>query len=312
MSQFEKNLRPDSFRLYPRPTFLLMYKEPHSNYSRHQFPSRSVDLRKDNSLSRNSSMKMRRAITWLVSAAEIKKVFEKKYKRKVDWRINFITLTLPRQGFKDDRQIKRLLNLWFKWAIYNYGMTNYVWKAEVQQRGDLHFHIISDCYIHHSNIRFAWNRILRNHNLLGGHENPNSIDVHAVIDERIKNLTAYAIDYMQKKEKDEAGEQRRVIKGRLWGCSSKLSKVGKKYMPLDDDEARQVHELFKAAEWKIEQVKDISCFMYICPHSRNPYSYIDKNDEIVSIYNSELSYIRSKNVQLTMFERTLDYLNFTI
>lgn len=287
---------PDYFRLYPRPTYLLLYKEPQNSYKR------ILNLRPQKAerrgLSRNSAMKMRRALSWLISAADIKHVYEKKYKKKVPWRVNMITLTVPVQNGLDDRMMKRLMNTFFKFAYYH-GLKNYVWRAELQKRGVIHFHIISDWYIHYTNLRHAWNRILRRANLLGSHENPNSTDVHAVLDSKVKNLFAYVIDYMQKKTSD--GE--REIKGRLWGCSKSLSKAGKNYLFLDEGEAEIVHNALKDANWNIKQIDRTACFMYTAVNQKNPYKLIADDDDIKHIFNNELQAIKSNNIQLALFER---------
>jgi len=302
MSQFEKKISPDYYRIYPRPTYLLLYKEPKQQYNR-----RSNLLSKrsstSNTLSRNSAMKMRRALSWLVASAEKKKVYEKRYKRKVDWRINFITLTLPIQNDVTDARVKRMFNTWCKWAKYNCGLSNYVWKAEVQKRGELHLHVITDCYIHYSNLNFAWNRILKKEGLLNGHIKPNSTDVHAVLEDDVKDLTAYVVDYMQKKGKNEEGEVVREIKGRLWGCSRALSKAGKDFQTIDEDEAQNLSQAFMKHGWQEKQVDRMPVWMYFIKGRKDIYNFIDKEDEIHRIYSNELELIRSNQVQLSLFER---------
>ena len=302
MTAYPSNQSPEYYRLYPRPTYLMIWKEPKS-YSGRRLNFRNKTTSTSNTLSRNSALKMKKAISWLVASATKKKVFEKKFGRLVSWRINFITLTLPTQHGLDDRKVKRIFNEFCKWARYNHGLNNYVWKAEIQKRGELHLHIISDCYIHHSNIRFKWNQLCARYGLLNGHTNPNSTDVHAVIDEGVKNLTAYCIDYMQKKGKDENGEDIRLIKGRLWGCSKALSNAGKNYMPLDEHEAENVHKAFVRANWEPRQIERTSTYIYCVSRGKNPYDFIRKDDEIHNIYTKELQLIRSQNFQLTLFER---------
>lgn len=248
-------------------------------------------------------MKMKRAINWLVASAQVKNVYEKKFQRKVNWRVNFITLTIPKQGDCDDRKVKRLFNELVKWAQYNYGFSNYVWKAELQKRGDLHLHIMSDCYIHHTNLRFKWNQLLGKFNLLNGHNNPNSTDIHAVIDEGVRNLTAYCLDYMQKKNKNENGEQLREIKGRLWGCSKALSNAGKQYISIEGDEAENLHKAMIQANWKPKQIEGTASMLYMIHKGNNPYKFITAGDPIHDIYRTELKMITSHNTQLLLFER---------
>lgn len=300
---YRAEARPiEYYRLYPRPTYLLMYKEPNGNYRRHQI-SRESKERGGNAMSRNAAMKMRRAISWLVASAEWKKVYEKKHKALVNWRINFITLTIPQQNEIDDRKVKRVLNAWLKYAAYQHGLKNYVWKAEPQERGDIHFHIITDCYIHYTTLQLSWNRLLRKHKLNGSHANPNSTDIHAVIEKDVSNLTAYAIDYMQKKEKDGNGDTKRTIKGRLWGCARALSKAGKQYIFMDEDQAENLHKAFIECNWQCKQIEQTASYMYMVKGWKPMYNFIEKSDPIHDMYRGELAAIKSQSVQLALFEK---------
>lgn len=249
-------------------------------------------------------MKMKRALNWLVASADTKKVYEKKYKGLVDWRVNFITLTIPAQGDTTDKQCKRLMNEFFKWARYNHGMTNYVWRAEAQARGVIHFHIVSDCYIHYTNVRFTWNKLLQKAGLLNGHEAPNSTDIHAVLEKEVKNVKAYIVDYMIKKDTNADGTTKRSINGRLWGCSKALSVAGKNYQQLDEHEAEIVHKAFVKAEWEVKQIENTNCYIYMPRRNQNPYRLLDRSEDIYKIYHAELKAIRSQSVQLEMFERS--------
>ena len=101
-------------------------------------------------------------------------------------------------------------------------LRSYVWRAEVQQNGNLHFHVISDTYIRYDHIRADWNSCLRDTGLIDkfkakhGHADANSTDVHAVY--KIKDLTAYFTKYMSKKSK----KTDRNIEGKIWDCSANL------------------------------------------------------------------------------------------
>jgi len=92
-------------------------------------------------------------------------------------KVGFITLTLPssqvkkihenRKGqyshtefYHTDQEIKsKCLNQILIELKKQYGITNYIWKAEKQDNGSIHFHILVDCYIPHSDLRVRWNRI---------------------------------------------------------------------------------------------------------------------------------------------------------
>jgi hypothetical protein len=120
-----------------------------------------------------------------------------------------------------------------------HGLNNYVWKIEFQQNGKLHVHITTDTFILHHKVRFIWNRLLKSNGFLEDfekkfkHDNPNSIDVHAVW--KIKNLGAYLAKYMSKNEQNTD-----IINGRIWGCNHELSDKNKCVLGVDRDECHEV------------------------------------------------------------------------
>lgn len=138
--------------------------------------------------------------------------------------IKFITLTLSDTQHHGDKEIKALmLNRFLTRIKRNYGMQNYLWIAETQRNGNLHFHIITDINIHHKALRDSWNKIQRDNGYLNTyyeknkHYNANSTDIHTL--KKINNLAAYLSKEMTK------GQGNRPISGKLWGCSENLLKL---------------------------------------------------------------------------------------
>ena len=66
--------------------------------------------------------------------------------RNFKFKLNLITLTLPsKQNEHSDNEIKhRALNNFFTQLRTKHNLVNYVWKAEKQKNGNIHFHIITD------------------------------------------------------------------------------------------------------------------------------------------------------------------------
>lgn len=74
--------------------------------------------------------------------------------------LKFVTLTLASEQIHSDGVIKEeLLNQFLTELRQDYGLKNYLWKAEKQKNGSIHFHIIIDIFIHWAVIRRKWNRI---------------------------------------------------------------------------------------------------------------------------------------------------------
>lgn len=171
---------------------------------------------------------MKRAIQWLIACSEFKETWEKRKHALVRWRVNHCCLTFH-ENLKDDNWARKILSSWLEVAKYRWDVRQYVWKAEPQERGAIHFHLTTNKYMPHEEVRYTWNRALRKHKL--ANINDNSIDVHAVVEEN--DMLKYFSDYLTDKEKHDG---RRKIKGRLWGSSQDLASAGSEYIAIDDTE----------------------------------------------------------------------------
>ncbi len=148
----------------------------------------------------------------------------------------FITLTLPAKQKHSDKDLyAKGLNYFIEQVKRSHDVTNYLWRAERQVNGNIHYHIIVDKFIGWKLVRSYWNRIIeklgyiedyrtnqKNHHKNGFNyskdlndkrsyetqykaytegisnnwSNPNSTDIHKVTN--IKNLTSYVSKYVSK------------------------------------------------------------------------------------------------------------------
>jgi hypothetical protein len=175
-------------------------------------------------LSVSAKKKLIRAINLLVAISLPKKAIHFQSGKEFSFRVNFVTLTLPApQADVTDKQLKeKCLKRWIEfWKDKRPGFA-YVWRAERQGNGNLHFHLITNQYIHFKEIRESWNKTLSQFHFIDDfqkryrHRCPNSTDVHAV--RQIRNLGAYIAKYMSKGEGTA-----QPIEGKVWDCSSNLS-----------------------------------------------------------------------------------------
>lgn len=135
--------------------------------------------------------------------------------------INFITLTVSDPIIQSSKKVqKECLQPWLNW-LRKKGNDHYIWKAELQKRGQVHYHITTNQFIHYEEIRKAWNRYQRKAGFLDSyaktnkHYNANSTDVHSVIN--VKDIESYLVKYICKSVGDAS------IDGKIWGCSKSLS-----------------------------------------------------------------------------------------
>ena len=131
------------------------------------FKDRDTDANlKDNKhslrLSKQSQKKVRTAIDWLVAAASPKTITCSETGKQFQFKINFITLTLPAFGsaITVNNFYKELVHPFLAYCRKYFNLNNYVWKIELQANGNPHLHLTSDTYIHWKKIRSCWNRIL--------------------------------------------------------------------------------------------------------------------------------------------------------
>ena len=208
-------------------------------------------------ISQKANRRIKNAIDWLIHITKPKEATNHKTNTQYFWRVNFITLTLCSKQIHTDNEIKaQLLNQFLTEVRQKYGLKNYLWRAESQSNGNIHFHIVTDVFIPWRTIRDTWNRI---QNKLGyvdrfaekfGHSDPNSTDVHSV--QKIRNLSAYLSKYCGKNAKGytimatqtqaknptfapfinkshrppkKDAKFFRQIHGNLWGLSQQLSKL---------------------------------------------------------------------------------------
>jgi hypothetical protein len=217
------------------------------------------DNRTKGILSQKAKSRMKNCISKMVQAYTVGQYANKWrfFTRKIS--LNFVTLTLPAEQMHSDKEIKRTALAKFLQILQNrYYVTSYVWRAEKQKNGNIHFHVLINRNIHHTAIRAEWNRCIE---LLGyvsryrekfskmslsdyikyrkpktneetqkvirsytkqcsvNWSSPNSTDIHRI--DKMHKISAYISKYITK---NEEGENLKV-EGHLWGRSDNLEEL---------------------------------------------------------------------------------------
>lgn len=152
-------------------------------------------------LSPSARKRLQLAIHTLIELSGWKTATKPGTQDKFRFKINFITLTLPHRQTEDDGKITRkaLSEFLRKWKKRN-PLLLYVWKAEVQDNGRIHYHLTTNQYYNAFKLRRDWNKQLKKLDII--HPvlklQANSTDVHSVA--RIRNLAAYLVSYYNKKD----------------------------------------------------------------------------------------------------------------
>jgi len=209
-------------------TYIAIYPLPETQFhsQKRNLLERTVPVHKpDNgNLGKSGKKVIRTAVTgWQKSIEFTKSTKSLNLDGSSDY-LSFITLTLSAKQIHGHKEIKRtLLNHFLIVIQRKYEINRWLWKAEVQKNGNIHFHILVDKYIEKKELQGLWNGI---QNKLGyvdrfqekfGHSNPPSTEIKKVKD--LSTTLAYLRKYLTKK-----GEEIENF-GRCWGCSDNLRKV---------------------------------------------------------------------------------------
>ena len=185
-------------------------------------------------VTKGAKKRLTKAISLLIQSTPTRSVYNHWLQRNQTFKINFITLTVSESNYNltAKEAHTKLLEPFLLWARRKQQMKSYVWKAELQERGQIHYHLTCDAYIDLKELRQAWNNIQNVAGLLDsfykkfGHRHPNSTDIHSV--KKVKNIEAYLVKYISKTSQNKV-----AISGKIWDCSMNL-KTGQYYTTLSN------------------------------------------------------------------------------
>lgn len=188
--------------------------------------------------------------------------------------LNFITLTLPSQQIHTDDYIKdKMLVPFLEWLCRTKGAKMWLWKAESQREGNIHFHITSHIFVHWKVVRFKWNQICNKHGYAkvfqDGSTDGGKSATQVKAAKNAEQIGGYLANYISKKDtvkikiKKPKGLPniespkgkcstippyygmnsvlKRPVNGRLWACSTNLSKIDCSF--LGEDYAMEINDI---------------------------------------------------------------------
>jgi len=189
-------------------------------------------------ISKKARKKIENSINWLLFTTSKKKTFSESTGKFYNFKIMFVTLTLSSVQMHSDNFIKKeMFNQFMTECRQNYKTEKYLWRAETQKNGNIHFHIVFNKFIPWLWIKSTWNRIQNKHGyvdkfaanqyekykngfqfaknhpyklsykkqyqnykngIAGDWYKPNSTDVHSI--KKIKNIARYLSKYCTKND----------------------------------------------------------------------------------------------------------------
>lgn len=195
------------------------YRRADGFHSTKRFDDNKVNLKHNKhngELSDKAVKRIKNAIEWLLIRSSPQRVYNRQQDKVFFFRLNFITLTLPSKQIHSDKEITaRCLGNFLNVLRNTHGVTDYLWKAETQSNGNIHFHVTTNTFIHWQAVRQAW---VNSVELLGyvsafqkkfHHRNPPCTEIRKV--KHIRRLAAYLSKYMAKnKSFAPIGELRKI------------------------------------------------------------------------------------------------------
>lgn len=185
-------------------------------------------------------------------------IYSKKENQTFSFYLNFITLTLPSEQKHSDNYIKEnMLVPFIQFMTKTHNAFMWLWKAEAQADGNIHFHITSHQFIHWKSVRKKWNSICAKHGYCkvfqDGTNDKGNAATQIKAAKNASQVGGYLANYISKKDKvkfkvkapkglpkllseiksDTVSNYlygpytvlKRPIDGRLWACSNNIANI---------------------------------------------------------------------------------------
>lgn len=224
-------------------------------YSLADHKSEGVNIAyKTGKLSHGAKKRLKSSIELLIDISPKKWFTVPSSGKRFQFQLTFLTLTLSssQNDISDKTIVAELLQPMLQCLRRKYKCKSYVWRAEKQKNGNLHFHITTNQYISYDTIRDDWNRIQNKLHFIDrfeqakGHRNPNSTDIHSV--RGVRDLARYMVKYMSKDVPES-----QIVQCKQWDCSKDL-KIRENICMVIDSE---VHEVLSS----LQSVKGVTTFL---------------------------------------------------
>jgi len=243
-------------------------------------------------ITKGAKKRLTRALSLFVQSSKQRWIYNTVTQRRQLFQLAFITLTVSDSNrmLTAKEAHSMLLEPFLLYLRRKHQVINYVWKAELQKRGQIHYHITIDQFIPYTSIRDTWNNLQNKYSLLDGYkekygsDTPNSTDIHSV--KKVKNFEAYMVKYMCKENKDEASTV-----GKVWDCSVVLKRSKYYTTALTYGMERTINYIEAS---KLGTVKTFERFTLIT-FSEQKASYLLEKDSLAE-YNSVMAKIRAGTV----------------
>lgn len=233
--------------------------------------------------------RLTKAIEFMVMQSEKRskeKIYNPVTHRLQPFRIGFLTLTIysTNRNITGKEAHKTCLEPFLKFLRQTTGVKSYIWKAELQKRGQIHYHLTIDAFVHWKKIQDKWNQLQKRAGYLDayyhkyGHWQPNSIKIHST--KKIRNIGVYLTKEIAKTFQNE-----KSLGGKVWDCSKNL-KALKYFVVHESLDYSFINQMVK--EKKMTCIETDHCYIYqTAPPAYEFLSEENKQLYKQHIYNEE-------------------------
>lgn len=259
-----------------KPECMVLYNESIRNRKGGNKSKNSLDNLKEDKykgeVSTNARKRILHTVNWFLLKVGYQVKWRLRKKQPVNRAMSFVTLTLPSKQVHTDNEIKKeVLNQFLVEIRKVWRVKDYFWKAELQQNGNIHFHLLVDKYIPKDDIRVRWVRCL---NKLGyiaayqakhGHKIPPCTEIRGL--RYAKNAAAYIAKYVAKKVENNEPEttkepNERKLQGRVWHCSESLQNIENVSVNVDVQLQSVLNELEEKGMCKVLRLEHAVVYVW--------------------------------------------------
>lgn len=270
-----------------RHSSILYYSLPTSNFSR----SKNMFSVKTYSgeMKSHAQKRVRQKIDLLLQISPPQWIDNPVTGKRFEHTLSFITLTISGKSrrLEASEGNKILLEPFLHQMRRKYSLQHYIWKAEFQKSGQLHYHIITPSFIEHYHIKNEWNRILSKNQLIPeyfmeNNKEPNSTDIHATY--KVRDLASYLTKYISKGNADVIQFYKKSNLIHRKNYPKNYFSPSNQYLKTISQYSKQAYNLptFKTTTGKIwdcsKKLKENKFFVHpacsLDPKSKEPYSVI--------------------------------------
>ena len=222
----------------------VVYLGAKSNHKRNTkgLPNKKGEKLQKRGLSKNQSKDIRRLIRILYHIAIPQKLH-----------VNFLTLTFD--YMPTDAEAKKMLTNFFK-SIKRYldKDFHFIWIAEKQNRGAIHFHIIFIDKLRIEVIREKWQKVVHKWERTKGYTKNGTIHINIQQTKDVRRVANYVTKTVKaagnpskctQKEYEKIG----IIEGRIWGCAAMTKKLLKAVVYKDvSNDYKKLNEAYKGVK----------------------------------------------------------------